>query len=370
MAEQDFLAAYGVQIDEEGVHRLHSILEENRQKAAEVSGAFAGAETALQGWLGALSGDLPEGLAAPVFALELDLSRAAAALAAFMSSASSRFRLSADPSGLLSTAAAALEEIEALFAGARLSLKVQPEMEEPSGGEGGKDGEPGAPKPPGGDTPLPKGLETPGTPDAPELPNGPGLPASPVLPEEPSVSDEIRILEFPDMPEIPEIPEIPEPSEGSEMPKAPEEPELPEWPEMPDVRNRQADPLVISVPNIVLPEQIIPEIPSPEITIPENPFPEILLPETAQPDSPLPEAQSPKDAPPGLTLPEISWPELSGNQALAPSPAPAETPRAGETRIEAPVTIQVTAAGTDPEALGESIYRIAQRYQLRTLRPV
>ena len=35
--------------------------------------------------------------------------------------------------------------------------------------------------------------------------------------------------------------------------------------------------------------------------------------------------------------------------------------------VEAPVSISVTAAGTDPEAVGRSIYDVAERYLLRTL---
>ena len=35
--------------------------------------------------------------------------------------------------------------------------------------------------------------------------------------------------------------------------------------------------------------------------------------------------------------------------------------------VEAPVSISVTAAGTDPEAVGKSIYDVAERYLLRTL---
>ena len=34
---------------------------------------------------------------------------------------------------------------------------------------------------------------------------------------------------------------------------------------------------------------------------------------------------------------------------------------------EAPVSIQVTAAGSDPEAVGRSIYDVAEQYLLRTL---
>ena len=35
--------------------------------------------------------------------------------------------------------------------------------------------------------------------------------------------------------------------------------------------------------------------------------------------------------------------------------------------VEAPVTINVTAAGSDPEAVGRSIYDVTERYLLRTL---
>ena len=35
--------------------------------------------------------------------------------------------------------------------------------------------------------------------------------------------------------------------------------------------------------------------------------------------------------------------------------------------VEAPVSINVTAAGSDPEAVGKSIYDVAERYLLRTL---
>ena len=35
--------------------------------------------------------------------------------------------------------------------------------------------------------------------------------------------------------------------------------------------------------------------------------------------------------------------------------------------VEAPVSINVTATGTDPEAVGKSIYDVTERYLLRTL---
>ena len=98
-----------------------------------------------------------------------------------------------------------------------------------------------------------------------------------------------------------------------EMPKAPEWPGIPNPPEWPD----------------------LPEIPK---------MPEL-------PDFPKPPEGF---SPPGLpNLPE-SFPVAAGPKTV--------------NRIQAPVTIQVTAEGSDPEALGESIYHLARRYQLRTLK--
>ena len=51
MAGQEFLASYGVQIDEAGVARLQAILEGNRDLAEKLSGAFEGANTAVDGLL-------------------------------------------------------------------------------------------------------------------------------------------------------------------------------------------------------------------------------------------------------------------------------------------------------------------------------
>ena len=40
MATQEFLASYGVQIDEAGVTKLEKVLESNRDLANEVAAAF------------------------------------------------------------------------------------------------------------------------------------------------------------------------------------------------------------------------------------------------------------------------------------------------------------------------------------------
>ena len=59
MADQEFLASFGVEIDETGVSRLQAVLEENRELAEEVSSAFSAATEAIRTYLTEFSGDLP-----------------------------------------------------------------------------------------------------------------------------------------------------------------------------------------------------------------------------------------------------------------------------------------------------------------------
>lgn len=69
ISDQEFLASYGVQIDESGVSRLQSVLSSNRDLAEKLSSAFSGADAAVEGLLKRLespvSGALP-GLSGPL----------------------------------------------------------------------------------------------------------------------------------------------------------------------------------------------------------------------------------------------------------------------------------------------------------------
>ena len=53
--------------------------------------------------------------------------------------------------------------------------------------------------------------------------------------------------------------------------------------------------------------------------------------------------------------------------ASAPAAAAPVINQTSNSSVQAPVSINVTAAGTDPEAVGKSIYDVAERYLLRTL---
>ena len=55
MALQEFLASFAVEIDEAGVRRLRTVLEENRRDARTLSGAFAAAASSVKGMLASVS---------------------------------------------------------------------------------------------------------------------------------------------------------------------------------------------------------------------------------------------------------------------------------------------------------------------------
>ena len=62
MADQEFLASFAVEIDEGGVSRLQTVLEENRDLADQVASAFEAATAAILACQeAALGGDLPSG---------------------------------------------------------------------------------------------------------------------------------------------------------------------------------------------------------------------------------------------------------------------------------------------------------------------
>ena len=57
-------------------------------------------------------------------------------------------------------------------------------------------------------------------------------------------------------------------------------------------------------------------------------------------------------------------PDLLASASSAAAPAIHQT---ANSTVQAPVSINVTAAGTNPEAVGRSIYDVTERYLLRTL---
>ena len=138
MADQEFLASLGVEIDESGVKRLQAALEENRTLAEELAAAFDRARESVQAFFrdlnevslpGVGSGTVrvteePSGMNLPV---SLDFTKANKDLTAFLKEETKAFRLSADGSGVVSAGRNALSSLQSLFASAVLPLKVQVE---------------------------------------------------------------------------------------------------------------------------------------------------------------------------------------------------------------------------------------------------
>ena len=150
MADQEFLASFGVEIDESGVKRLQAALSENRMLAEELARAFDRARESMQAFFSSL-GELskpsldygsarvteePSGINLPV---SLDFTKANKELAAFLKEATKAFKLSADASGVVAAGRSALSTLQTLYGSTKLKLTVQEEVIR-SSGDGDTDG--------------------------------------------------------------------------------------------------------------------------------------------------------------------------------------------------------------------------------------
>ena len=124
MASQEFLASFGVEIDESGVTRLQTILAENRALAEEVSAAFDAASASIKTFaeqLGVLPdfsarGITTEGLSGlGGLKLGLDLSPAQKDLEAFIEKAKKPVELTGNGSALVSAGQSAYNSIKSIF---------------------------------------------------------------------------------------------------------------------------------------------------------------------------------------------------------------------------------------------------------------
>ena len=406
MADQEFLASYAVDIDEAGVARLQKILDDNRDKAKQVADAFSGADTAISRlfssgftslaenlrslFFGASSGEpssasrgisassqaagtssaAPSGTAlssnlfsegmknlsdmktslqtylttsgtsaagtdrnetgrrtgetagllssisaavsriagvttggegsggggaasgsgltsggsagSASMAVNLDLTRANAAISAFMANASSRFRLTADASGVISAASSALDRIRGMFSSTTLNVKTRVGTDSDTSKSG---------------TNI-------------RLPQSTGGRFS--------VPTDVQVAEDGD------------------------------------------------------PEYIIP-FKKESIAVPllKSLLSELSSQARQSVLGASPSASSTDLSAPGASIPGLSALSLSLTDALsAPAASALSVSQTTNNTVDAPVTINVTATGTDPESLGRSVYDIAQRYHLRTLKGV
>ena len=150
MAEQEFLASFGVEIDETGVEKLQAALERNRALADDLASAFTRARESAQAFFAELAeipvpvpagtlfsrtAEQPETARLP---FSVDFTKANADLKAFRKEAEKALRLTADASGIVSAGRNAISSLQSLFASSVLPLRARVELSGgiPSGGSG------------------------------------------------------------------------------------------------------------------------------------------------------------------------------------------------------------------------------------------
>ena len=147
VADQEFLASFAVEIDEQGVSRLQQVLAENRELADRLASAFSAASQAMRQFAADLGETLPslfplaghgittEGLIGTGgLALGLDLTQAQADLKAFTELLKKPVSLSASASSVLSTARTAYNSVRSIFASpVPLNIRVETGGDEDGG---------------------------------------------------------------------------------------------------------------------------------------------------------------------------------------------------------------------------------------------
>ena len=128
MADQEFLASFGVDIDESGVTRLQKILTENKTLGDSLAASFNAAAEGVKAFKESISTDLPslfgggygnvtENLFGSAGGLKigLNMTEPKKEIASFTADAKKEIPLSANASGIVSAARTALENVRSLF---------------------------------------------------------------------------------------------------------------------------------------------------------------------------------------------------------------------------------------------------------------
>ena len=159
MADQQFLASFGVDIDESGVSRLQKILAENRMLADSLSVSFDAASESVKAFRESISEDFPtlfsgsgygnvtENLFGEYAGLKigLNMTEPKKEIAGFTAEAKKEIPLAANASGIVSAARTALENVRSLFS-ETFTINVRAENSRDSGRNGGDSGRNGGNK--------------------------------------------------------------------------------------------------------------------------------------------------------------------------------------------------------------------------------
>ena len=128
MADQEFLASFGVDIDESGVTRLQKILTENKTLGDSLAASFNAAAEGVKAFKESVSMELPslfgggygnvtENLFGSAGGLKigLNMTEPKKEIAGFTADAKKEIPLAANASGIVSAARTALENVRSLF---------------------------------------------------------------------------------------------------------------------------------------------------------------------------------------------------------------------------------------------------------------
>ena len=145
-ADQEFLASFGVEIDETGLLRLQEALTKNRALADDLAAAFNRAQEAMTSFFdsmteismptldfgsGGIAGEASHELNIP---FSLDMTKANRELNAFFKEAGKNLKLTADASGIVSAGRSALNSLRSLYSSTTLSVKANVQTSTVSGG--------------------------------------------------------------------------------------------------------------------------------------------------------------------------------------------------------------------------------------------
>ena len=146
MADQEFLASFGVEIDETGLLRLQEALTKNRALADDLAAAFNRAQEAMTSFFDSMAeismptldfgsdgitGAASRGLSIP---FSLDMTKANRELNAFFKETGKNLKLSADASGVVSAGRSALNSLRSLYNSTTLSVRANVQTSSASGG--------------------------------------------------------------------------------------------------------------------------------------------------------------------------------------------------------------------------------------------
>ncbi len=310
MANQEFLASFGVEIDESGLDKLQKALKQNRTLAEQLASAFDTARNAIGEFFKQLSAStLPTGELSPYqrlmemsekgisFSMDLEVSDAEETLKAFMENAQQFFDgtplpLKADESPLVTVAEETLFMLQALYGETLLPLMADASAVISAGQDA--------------------------------LAQLQSLFASTHLSVNASVNISGGISGFP-------------------MKAA--------------TGGRFSSPTMTEIAEDGDPEYVIP-VKKESMAVPllRQLFGELS--DSAR--ETLREGFGTKDRADALS----GLPDMLSSASSAAVPVINQT---SNSSVQAPVSINVTAAGSDPEAVGKSIYDVAERYLLRTL---